>query len=73
VAVSKDRTVYSEHAKESEEYPAQGFLALLGLPGIAGSTRADLVSYVVPDLLFSNLEVDHSAEGSSEKTPIPRP
>jgi len=73
VAVSKDRTVYSEHAKETEEDPAQGFLALLGLPGLAGSTRADLVSYVVPDLLFSNLEVDHSAEGSSEKTPIPRP
>ena len=73
VAVSKDRTVYSEHAKETEEDPAQGFLALLGLPGLAGSTRADLVSYVVPDLLFSNLEVDHSAEVSSEKPPISRP
>jgi predicted Zn-dependent protease len=74
VAVSKDRTVYSEYSKESGEDVAQGFLALLGLSGLAGSTNnADLVSYVVPDLLFANLDVDHSAEGSSEKPPIPRP
>jgi len=73
MAVSKARTVYSEYTKEPEENPAQGFLVLLGLSGLAGSTRADMVSYVVPDLLFSNLEVDHSAEVSSEKPPVPRP
>jgi hypothetical protein len=74
VAVSKDRTVYSEYSKESGENVAQGFLALLGLSGLAGSANnADLVSYVVPDILFAKLVVDHSAEGNSEKPPIPRP
>jgi predicted Zn-dependent protease len=74
VAVSKDRSVYTEHAKEPDS--SLDFLSLLGLPSLSGlssSTDADLVSYVVPDLLFDKLAVDHNSEAANEKTTIPRP
>jgi len=74
VAVSKDRSVYTEHAKEPDS--SLDFLSLLGLPSLSGlssATDADLVSYVVPDLLFEKMAVDHNSENAPEKTTIPRP
>jgi predicted Zn-dependent protease len=74
VAVSRDRTVYTEHAKDDD--PSLGILSLFGLsglPGLSSSTNGDLVSYVVPNLLFEKMVVVSSPERADEKYLIPRP
>lgn len=59
LAVSKDRTVYTERA---------GINSLAGL-----LSHSDLVSYVVPDLLFEDMTVEHVPNESPKLPDIPSP
>jgi predicted Zn-dependent protease len=56
LAVSKDRTLYSEHAQ-----------------GTALYTDADLVSYIVPDLLFEDMTIERSSDDTPKPPAIPSP
>ena len=47
LSVSKERTVYTEHA------------AITSLAGLSPLSGADLVTYVVPDMLFEDMTVEH--------------
>jgi predicted Zn-dependent protease len=56
LAVSKERTLYSEHAQ-----------------GTALYTGADLISYIVPDLLFEDMSMDHVSNDTPKPPAIPSP
>ena len=59
LAVSKDRTVYTERA---------GITSLAGL-----LSHNDMVTYVVPDLLFEDMTVEHVPNESPKLPDIPSP
>jgi predicted Zn-dependent protease len=59
LAVSKDRTVYTERA-------LTGTLTGLG-------TSADLITYVVPDMLFEDMTVEHVTNETPKLPDIPSP
>jgi predicted Zn-dependent protease len=56
LAVSKDRTLYSEHAQ-----------------GTALFTDADLVSYVVPDMLFEDMTIERGSDNTPKPPAISSP
>lgn len=56
LAVSKERTLYSEHAQ-----------------GTALYTGADLVSYIVPDMLFEDMTIERSSDNTPKPPAIPSP
>jgi predicted Zn-dependent protease len=56
LAVSKERTLYSEHAQGTVLY-----------------TDADLVSYIVPDLLFEDMTIERSSDDTPKPPAIPSP
>jgi predicted Zn-dependent protease len=61
LAVSKERAVYTEHA------------ALTSLAGFSPFSGGDLVTYVVPDLLFEDMTVEHIPNDSPKLPAIPSP
>jgi predicted Zn-dependent protease len=61
LAVSKDRTVYTTHASAT---------SLVGLSSLA---NADLITYIVPDLLFEDMTVEHTSGDTPKPPAIPSP
>jgi predicted Zn-dependent protease len=60
LAVSKERTVYTERAQ------------ITSLAGLSPFSGADLVSYVVPDMLFEDMTVEH-VPNETKLPDIPNP
>lgn len=61
LAVSKDRTVYTERA------------AITSLLSLSPSSSGDLITYVVPDMLFEDLTVEHVPNDTPKLPIIPSP
>ena len=59
--MSKDRTVYTERA------------AITSLLSLSPSSSGDLISYVVPDMLFEDLTVEHVPNDTPKLPIIPSP
>ena len=61
LAVSKDRTVYTERA------------AITSLLSLSPSSTGDLITYVVPDMLFEDMTVEHVPNDTPKLPDIPSP
>jgi predicted Zn-dependent protease len=61
LAVSKDRTVYTQHGQTAS------------LLGVSLSLGGDLISYIVPDLLFEDMTVEHVPNDTPKLPDIPSP
>lgn len=61
LAVSKDRTVYTQRGQT------------VSLLGVSLSLGGDLISYVVPDILFEDMTVEHVPNDTPKLPDIPSP
>ena len=61
LAVSKDRTVYTQRGQTAS------------LLGVSLSLGGDLISYVVPDMLFEDMTVEHVPNDTPKLPDIPSP
>ena len=61
LAVSKERTAYTEHA------------AITSLAGLSLFSNGDLITYVVPDMLFEDMTVEHIPNDSPKLPAISSP
>jgi hypothetical protein len=61
LAVSKERTVYTERGQAAS------------LAGVSPYAGIDLVTYVVPDMLFEDMTVERVQNNSPKPTAIPSP
>ncbi len=61
LAASTERTVYTQHASGSS------------LAGLSPLTDADLVTYIVPDMLFEEMTINHSSDNTPKPPSISSP
>jgi predicted Zn-dependent protease len=61
LAVSKERTVYTTHAQATS------------LAGFSPFADADLVTYIVPGMLFEDMSMDHVSNDTPKPPAIPSP
>jgi hypothetical protein len=61
LAVSKDRTLYTQRGQTAS------------LLGVSLSLGGDLISYVVPDMLFEDMTVEHVPNDTPKLPDIPSP
>jgi predicted Zn-dependent protease len=61
LAVSRDRTVYTTHAQAT---------SLVGLSPLA---NADMITFIVPDLLFEDMTVEHTSGDTPKPPAVPSP
>lgn len=61
LAVSKDRTVYTQRGQNAS------------LLGVSLSLGGDLISYIVPDMLFEDMTVEHVPNDTPKLPDIPSP